>query len=538
MMPGATAGESLIKEDPTHFTIVCREKLKDGNESDEQYEFSLYPSGKVEEQFKFEPNHTYKMEIAINGIPDDDNPFFKVVGFQYLEESNSYMIRRDTKDSYAVPLSRINKFWNHEDKDNNRDPEDIYELTDDVEWVAEVIWQDTPVRLIDFASFKGYEVAPDKSHLEGAGDIHFAFRTTGNGEGNVIVGVREKVPGWEDIPVEKRKYLWSWHLWITDYAPDELKEDGPYDWSYHEVPGGAVHRYPDTEYWFYMGQHQYIMDRDLGATSTITRTDVLDEINAQLLKGNWAYRFQDLLSTFGMYYQYGRKDPFPYSQSEYQPIYDIYGNTIPAFNNTTNMIISEPNAGSIDKSVWQPYIFYRSSTEADFWNDVEMSKESMISEWFYPEWYISETGKSIYDPCPPGWRVLPDITVFGDDLDPSFKWRIHHYRKVPDYWLASYIDLGDGHIAFFPASGRRDNIRGRIDYHSDSEEDYDDNSYFRLWPFSGMNEWWTASSYFQDEDFQSGVDANVFAINYWNYSTGESASAGAHIRCIRDVGDM
>lgn len=211
------------------------------------------------------------------------------------------MILRDTKEAYAVPITRINRYWESFSSDGSEF------IDEETEWVAEVIWQDQPFRLIDFASFKRYEAADDLSYLEGKGTIYttlkgatlenevplgdgdelpmcFAFRTTGSGEGNVIIGVRKKVDGWKDIPLEEREYLWSYHLWITDYNPSYIIPADPaageidsgggngdvnYQWMRHDVPGGEVQKYSTSGEM--KGSSLYMMDRNLGALKTFTK---------------------------------------------------------------------------------------------------------------------------------------------------------------------------------------------------------------------------------------------------------------------------
>ena len=114
----------------------------------------------------------------------------------------------------------------------------------------------------------------------------------------MVIGVRKKA-------ASKREYLWSWHLWITDYAPEYTTawKEGVYA---YPVEGGSVHRYPGnssgTHIWDTKYRNKYIMDRNLGAFA------------ANSSGGRNAY---------GFYYQFGRKDPFPHSGTA---LYDIEGN--------------------------------------------------------------------------------------------------------------------------------------------------------------------------------------------------------------------
>ena len=139
--------------------------------------------------------------------------------------------------------------------------------------------------------------------------------------------------------------LWSWHIWLTDQ------------------PLGQV----------YYNNAGTMMDRNLGATSA-TPGDV---------------------GALGLLYQWGRKDPFLGSSS-------ISSSTI------AKSTIIWPSAVSSNSS--NGTIAYATANPTTFitYNDSNY-------DWYYTgssstgntRWTTSESSKSIYDPCPAGWRV-PD----------------------------------------------------------------------------------------------------------------------------------
>ena len=139
--------------------------------------------------------------------------------------------------------------------------------------------------------------------------------------------------------------LWSWHIWLTDQ------------------PQGQV----------YYNNAGTMMDRNLGATST-TPGDV---------------------GALGLLYQWGRKDPFLGSAS-------ISSITIAKSTITwPDEVSSNSRTGTIAYATANPTTFIT-------YNDSD-------SDWYYTgssstdntRWTTSESSKSIYDPCPAGWRV-PD----------------------------------------------------------------------------------------------------------------------------------
>ena len=141
------------------------------------------------------------------------------------------------------------------------------------------------------------------------------------------------------------KILWSWHIWLTD------------------EPQGQV----------YYNNAGTMMDRNLGATSA-TPGDV---------------------GALGLHYQWGRKDPFLGSSS-------ISSNTL------VNSTITWPSAVSSNSS--NGTIAYATAHPTTFITGNEYNRD-----WYYTgskstdntRWTTSESNKSIYDPCPSGWRV-PD----------------------------------------------------------------------------------------------------------------------------------
>ena len=125
---------------------------------------------------------------------------------------------------------------------------------------------------------------------------------------------------------------------------------------------------------------KWIMDRNIGAQSP----------------DNSSIENPD--EAFGMYYQYGRKDPF-----SYKPIYDIEGNSIP----TRWTPIKD--SGSIQLGINNPNTFYTTSGTAK-WAGTSASDNA----WFNPDWNNSgyaRGDKTLFDPCPPGW-CIPVHEVF------------------------------------------------------------------------------------------------------------------------------
>ena len=139
--------------------------------------------------------------------------------------------------------------------------------------------------------------------------------------------------------------LWSWHIWMTDQPEGQ---------EYYDNAGT-------------------MMDRNLGATST-TPGDV---------------------GALGLLYQWGRKDPFLGSSSISSNI-EAKSTVIWPYS-----VKSDPQYGTIEYAVANPTtIIVYNSNNYDWYFTGDNTTDNT-------RWTESSRPKSIYDPCPSGWRV-PD----------------------------------------------------------------------------------------------------------------------------------
>ncbi len=200
--------------------------------------------------------------------------------------------------------------------------------------------------------------------------------------------------------------LWSWHIWVTDYRPDGMKDYGLGENSYAAVDGGQVHTY-GSEFMTAVKavtptRNRVIMDRNLGAAKAYYIPPQANDSEAPL--------------AFGLAYQWGRKDPFPQwdgvSTTSPVPV-PIYGTDgkVRLVENATDGFRKIPGPVTLNDVIKTPLTFYYSVADP--------------SDWLTPQnntLWGNGTGKSIYDPCPAGWRVAPnDIWQdFKDDVFPYY----------------------------------------------------------------------------------------------------------------------
>ena len=183
------------------------------------------------------------------------------------------------------------------------------------------------------------DVAPNKGDLISevyAGNGKVFFKTGDPSKsGNAVIAVKDA----------SGNILWSWHIWM----PEEL----PIDQLYKNGAG-------------------IMMDRNLGATKNIKRDS----------------------RSYGLLYQWGRKDPFLAPSTLYYvspPIKAASTITWPA-----PMGCNE-NTGTIEYTIANPTTFIK-STEANNYDWLYNTGSAIFTK----RW---SRVKSIYDPCPPGYRV-------------------------------------------------------------------------------------------------------------------------------------
>jgi len=344
-----------------------------------KYEF--YLGANLVNDFNLEANKEYNYRIVIKekGSATTDSRVKDFTPIVFTQDANCYIINPpdDSGDPdcwrvFSIPITRINTFWGGGDYQNN--PNNC--LDNNSQWTAYVIWSDFDHDNSQFRFSAG------STTLSGTGTNNITFQVRTGARGNAVIGLKRQTSGgnWTD-------YIWSWHLWITDYHPDEALTNNMtpipsvYDYA---VSGGHVQRM-EGSMWQTGGlyQNSFLMDRNIGALD-ISRHDYSDP--------------------GVLYYQFGRKDPFWYPRLE---------ETATHINHRVSN--STIQSDVLDFSVANPDTFIMGST---FWlggvnnkyNNTTSGSQSII--WQDPTATSNNQGsvpanhqKSLFDPCPPGWKI-------------------------------------------------------------------------------------------------------------------------------------
>jgi hypothetical protein len=195
---------------------------------------------------------------------------------------------------------------------------------------------------------------------------------------------------------------WSYHIWVTDYDPAKNTYTNTMNTNNKSSSDGYF----------------VFMDRNLGATEA----------------GLTA-------AARGLFYQWGRKDPFPATLAP--------GATQPGGGSFT-IVATSASLGTIENTIQNPGVFYTAGFSSGY-------------DWLYTSrnntlWgHASDGGtKTIYDPCPSGWRVPVNYNM-SEATDPWYG-----FETTNGGTFANGYNWGTN--AVYPAAGDRYASSGSLYY--------------------------------------------------------------------------
>lgn len=266
--------------------------VKDGIEQTLRY--AVYPGGNVYNNFNIRRNCVYRVKINVLNPENIHTP-----------SSNCFVIPQNTLYSFepyyrdeigGIELNateeenkifRFNNYLDPNDFDAEGNPGD--KVIDRVQ----ILWQ-TKDAIGDNTEGDKVWIEQDPTNTKG---IHRKIYVKTQSEGNALIGALNS----------KNEIIWSWHIWITDNKPDDPNKGvvyNTYDWIGDELEGNSI-KSPGKIFSYEQG---------LKDKSTYSRVPGRRVMMCNL----GAYDFEPtsnddatIARTFGMLYQWGRKDPFP-----------------------------------------------------------------------------------------------------------------------------------------------------------------------------------------------------------------------------------
>ena len=279
-------------------------------------------------------------------------------------------------------------------------------------------------------------------------------------EGNSVIAVKD----------QNGTILWSWHIWMTD------------------KPQAHV----------YKNNAGTMMDRNLGATSATPGDN----------------------GVFGLLYQWGRKDPFlGFTYVDFlDPKWDGIESNVARSTIVWDLPVeSNISTGSIEYITAHPTTFIKVDDKNDWYYSTSSNTDNA-------RWTTSETTKSIYDPCPVGWRV-PDGGNDGVWAKAGFVTKLDDYTdftngavELGDYGI--YLNISSPSRTWYPSTGYL--------YKSDGE-------LIRCTFDSFYGVYWSASPSNDGKYcFYFGICRNSYYNSYVYPLSNFSAAGGHAIRCQKE----
>lgn len=300
-------------------------------------------------------------------------------------------------------------------------------------------------------------------------DGRISFKASSN-KGNALIAAFDK----------DGNIVWSWHIWMTDMPQVFDYENNPVYQS-----GGKTNGF-------------FVMDRNLGATG---------------VEGDEA---------FGLFYQWGRKDPFiGDTENEYLDREDMVVVKRKAFERSDNFVLrntkySQANwqtapctkeIGSVEYATAHPMLFIYAGEDSHTANWVVKENISYDAWWDEDKSLWTPNEKAVYDPCPVGYQV-PKNRTFETLNDCIPEWSDNH---------GVTFTLSNGVTTWFPYQG----------YRSAHPQEQGALTYVRM-PNGQVHVW---TSHYAVKEFAYSFFVSRPVV--FNYDNNRPWANGLNVRCVK-----
>lgn len=416
----------------------------------EEKPYTVYPGGDNYKNFNIKRNNIYNVVININTpstqtYNPSSNCFVVIPGEELIFEPY-YRIETGGQYGDDADVFKFSTYLNPAQKKEMVNGEEImvYEYPEKTIDYVEIIWQTKDAigdNTKDSEDIQKNDNLPLVRFEENVSlPLHSKIHVKTKKEGNALIGAYHTDKN-EDGSIKQRTLLWSWHIWVTDIDPANTYSAvtyTTYDWDGNEKKIFSYAQGLKDNQVYERVSGYGVMPCNLGALAKEPASD----------------KTEDVIKTHGMLYQWGRKDPFPPAnwvslQSlnyDYNDTYagihygndnktkigktsGLQNNNIKSFHTEMGKNLDNP----IEFSIRNPMVFI-SGINADsppisvstyFFNKGDWMKVHNQKLWggleITPTMEKLEipgvsgkymfrnygTEKTIFDPCPKGWRVPP-----------------------------------------------------------------------------------------------------------------------------------
>ncbi len=280
---------------------------------------------------------------------------------------------------------------------------------------AVLLWQDVRgfITSIGFTSseinFSVGTSVPANAVIALQGRMETEYQRSTDGGISWTLDTSKGTGGYEYGPWET---LWTWHIWMTDevYRNQGVEDETSYDAYYingsknkakadhiaevqdYDTPETTYKILPvnlgwvtdDDNFGLYKKREVWIKLKQTG-TANVAKVHITQNARQELYTGT------------GTVYQWGRPTAFPAVRNlagSVRTIYDISNKDI-----TSKFVLAQSTNGG--DAIANPYGVLQWETNANSWFNVNSSDYATANAMW------SATTKTVYDPCPPGFRVPP-----------------------------------------------------------------------------------------------------------------------------------
>lgn len=468
---------------------------------------------------------------------------------QETPSSNCFVIRPGQRLNF-LPYVRIEKGGGYKFEDyldpSGADPDKMIDR-------VSIIWQ-TPDAIGDNSEGNLVSIDPAPAPFDAQKERARKIYVQANKIGNALIAGYNK----------KGDIVWSWHIWVADHDPANVSSAiiyTTYGWDQNGIYTNA--RVPGYA----------IMPCNLGALANEPTNQNLFEGEERTYKTN-DLTYEHARPTFGMLYQWGRKDPFPplrggnvsnYYKKRYvislrnnSNIDDnkiitendnplsmdyVFQNTLSSsikgqdikkytINNPTHFIVAAKAAGIGDRNVGNVVNDYDGNNgdwlyehDNKLWGGLDpgLSNKSYVIPGTNGRFHMYDnygSEKTIFDPCPSGWRVPPGDLWLGfskTGLNPG-NWDMINCKRSTNVGMYMFLRAWrEGPESYFPAQGLRVGNGGIM-------RSYSCGNYHNA--TTDMND--------QVNILHIHNAAGTFKIFEYAYDMYTRKSVGGPVRCVRD----